>query len=227
MSNQARIQLVKWLLIIGVIITGALFWKFERQSYIVSTQGELQSNAYTVGIDYTGVILNVLVKTGDTVTKDQPLVVLKSSTLIERLNEAKVSKEDLIYDLTSENDIILKAQSDGIVNDIFFTQGSFVPANSEILTVVDNEYFIQAEFTVPESDFYLITQDTPAVMSIGNDRYKGTLQDFNVIKSENSLIYIEAKISPNNPNELQKYRIGSPMSTRLLIKDNPFRTLLP
>lgn len=225
MNQLARKQLIRGIIITIIIILLGLFWKLERQSYITSTQGELESNVYSVGIDYTGVILNILVKPGDTVTKDQPLVVLKSSTLIDRLNESKISKEDLIYDLTSENNILLKAQSPGVVNKISFTQGSFIPANSEILTIVDNQYFIKANFTVPESDFYLVKQDIPATMNIGNDTFKGILQDFEVVKSENSLIYIEANILPQNPKELSKYRIGSPISTRLLIKPNPFRTI--
>lgn len=223
MSNNAKLQVFKWVAILGVVIILALFWKFERQSYIISTQGDLQSNSYSVGIDYTGVILSVLVKSGDAVVKDQPLVVLKSSTLIERLNEAKISKSDLIYDLTSENNIVLKAQSSGVVNTVLFTQGSFVPANSEILQIVDDKYYIKAKFAVPESDFYLVKKGVSAAMSIGNDSYKGTLQDFEVIKSEDSLVYIEANILPINPQELQTYRIGSPITTKLLIKKNPLR----
>jgi len=223
MNRKSIVQFAKWFIVGTMITTVALFWKLERQSYIVSSQGSLQSNLYTIGIDYTGVILNILVKAGDRVSKDQPLVVLKSSTLIDRLNESKISKDDLIYDLTSDNNILLKAQNSGVVDKVLFTQGSFIPANSEILNIVDEGYFVTAKFTIPESDFYLIKKDIPAIMSIGNDTYKGSLQDFEILESEDSLIYIEATIIPENVQEFQEYRIGSPNTSRLLIKSNPFR----
>lgn len=87
----------KWtvfvLIACALLVVGALFWAFNGTiSQTVSTPGVLKDNGFqTVAPTETGLVSEVLVSTGDTVTEQQPLLTFKSGSQLVSPSAGSVS----------------------------------------------------------------------------------------------------------------------------------------
>lgn len=203
------------------IVFGALFFKYDRQSNVVSDNGQVDGDTYAVGVDYTGVVTDVFLSQGDIVQGGETVATIKSSTLIERLNESTIQTEDLVFSLNENQEIVLVASQPGRVQKINFARGSFIPANSELALISEKDLYVTADFAIPQSDFYTLEGDVSADIRAGNQVYKGKVQDFEVLELRDSLVYVSATILPEDAEALTQFQLGTPVVVFVDLKPNP------
>ena len=220
MSAQALLKLVQGILVVAIIVTIGFILKYERQASILSDTAVLRSGTYVAGIGYTGVITEMYVREGQSVERGDTLLLMESPSLIERLNSAELDREDVFYELNENNQIILKAEKAGVVDVVHFNQGSFVSGNSEIITLKDQEYRVEAEVTIPESDFNFVREGMPLTIYIGRAEFSATLANIEVNEVSDSVVFAQIVARPDDSSELTNYPSGSPARVELRLRDS-------
>src|SRR5687768_10606482 len=125
MNWKTRLRLFVGIILVGIVASGMTMYVDTQRSLRGSKTAEIGAALFGVGTDYTGLVTKQLVQEGDKVTAGQTLFQVKSSMLIEQIRDSELSKEELIYPLSDDNEILLKAPRDGIVATIFYGEGAF------------------------------------------------------------------------------------------------------
>jgi len=221
MNKRSRLSLFTGILFVVFIAAGLLLYFEAARSAIKSTKAEISAESYSVGTDYTGLISKQYVQEGDTITAGQTLFQVKSSTLLEQMKENSLEPSQLIYPLTPEGEIILKAPKAGTVGKIFYSQGSFIPANKEIATIIDEESVkVTATFKLPRRDFALLNKNTRLEVRLPNGNYlNGTVSAIRVISQDQYVeTEVDAKLERFKTNQLE-LTSGTPVESVLYLKE--------
>lgn len=169
MSGKSRLALFFGLILLAVGIGAVLIYMEYSHSRIAASEASVKAESYSVGIDYSGLISKQFIEEGDRVRAGQDLFYIQSNVLKQSMQELGLTKDELLYPLNEKGEIILKASKAGVVSNIEFTQGSFVPANKEIAQIMSSEVvFVDATFRMPERDFARITKDTRIHVDLPN-----------------------------------------------------------
>jgi multidrug resistance efflux pump len=154
MRLARRIRLLFGCLLV-IAFVGMLFVRLNyTMSRVHSQSAKLRADTYAVGTEYSGTVLKQYINEGSAVTAGQELFVIQSTVLASDLLTQQVSKSGLAFQLDANNNIILVANEDGVVTNIAYLQGSFVPANKEIATIAKaNSLYIEATLQLTPSDY--------------------------------------------------------------------------
>lgn len=221
LSTIGKFKLFQGLVLMLVIVSVALFFKFDRQSKVVSDNGKVDGDTYAVGVDYTGVVSDVFLAQGDVVRGGETIATVKSSTLIERLNESTIQVEDLVFSLNQDQEIVLVASQPGRIQKINFARGSFIPANSELAIISERNLYVTADFAIPQSDFYTLEGTVSADIRAGNQRYRGEIKSFEVLELRDSMVFVSARVIPEDAEALTQFQLGTPVVVFVDLKPNP------
>jgi hypothetical protein len=207
-----------------LIISAALIiWYDERRSTATSTEAELSAESYTVGIDHSGTITKQFVEPGDLVETGQSLFQIKSTSLREQIVTLGLEESDLLYPLTEEGEILLQATRPGIVSSIEFTQGSFVPANERIATVIDTSSFeVLATYKLARRDFNKLDTNTRLDVRLPNGAWSsGIVRNIEVIEQENQNVVVQltAVMAIEDENKIQTAN-DVPVETKVKLNDS-------
>lgn len=221
MNKQSRRTLIGGLITVALLITGLWLYHDRQNAQVVSSNATIRATTYSVGVDYSGILVDQRVQKGQMVQKGQILGLVKSGTLIDRLREAELTVKDLPYSIDSSNQIELKASNSGVIADIRYNDGSFVPANQDIYTIIDAEqYYVSSE--------YLLTR--PQVDQVENGkRIDITLADGTVLRSRVRGVQIQGRGAkylvtleslPDGKIPAAQARAGAPVDATLLLQPN-------
>ncbi len=219
-KNKFMIALIGMILVIGI----GMFIKFDRQAYVVSDQAKVEGDTYTIGIDYPGVITDIFVSQGDVIEAGTILATIKSTALIERINEDRIQPDDLAFSLNEDREIVLTANQAGRVQKISHAKGSFITANSELMLISEKELYVISEFAIPESDFYALEGSVRTEIRAGNRVFEGEIRDFDILDLEDAMVYVSARVQTSDPEALIDYQLGTPVIVSAEIKPNPMVT---
>lgn len=169
MNKKTIGSLVKGLLILLLIVAATFIYKDTRNDIKISNQSRIGADSYDLGIEYSGLIDKELVSQGDFVHKGDPLAYIKSSSLLADLGSKKVAKADLAYPLSESNEIIMLATQDGVLQDVNYLTGSYVPANQYIfkITAEDTPY-VTSHFNLARDDFQRLNKSTLLQVKLPN-----------------------------------------------------------
>jgi multidrug resistance efflux pump len=154
MTAGGRTRLYTGILFVVILVAALFVYLNYTMSRVVSQSAQLESNAYGVSIDYSGIIEKQYVDVGQKVKKNDKLFEIKSSSLAEALNADRVQKSSLLFELTPSSNIIVKASADGVVRTVNFREGSYIPANAEAAKIdIADSLYVMAKYRLRAADY--------------------------------------------------------------------------
>jgi multidrug resistance efflux pump len=206
------------IILVLLITSGLVMWFDERRSVATSTEAELTAESYTVGIDHSGTVTTRFVEPGDYVEAGQTLFQIKSTSLREQIVTLGLEESDLLYPLTDDGEILLQATRPGIVSNIEYNQGSFVPANEQIATIIDTSSLqVLATFSLARRDFNILGTDTQLDVRLPNGAWSsGTVRNIKVVEQEGQKVVVQltAAMTIEDENNIQTAN-NVPVETRI------------
>lgn len=162
MSIIHRFRLLIGILFVVGIVAGLFVYVNYSMSNITSRSAQLDSDQYIVSVDYGGTVAKQYIQIGDQVKAGDSLFEIKSPSLQSELNAKRKTKEELLYSLTSEGNILLKAANGGTVRGVQYAQGSSVPDNAQLATLtIDNTDYVTAKYSLNAPDYARINKKHP------------------------------------------------------------------
>ena len=212
--------------IIAVLAVGvALFIYLDySMSRISSTDAQLESNNYTVGIDYSGIITDQYINEGAYVEVGDPLFKISSSTLAEAIKNNEIAKAALLYSVDDAGDILIAAAAPGRVQNIAYRQGAFVPANSQIATINNNDgLYISATYALSAPDYANLTTDSIVYVTMPDGKkVRATVYDIALDREEGEVqTTVRARFN-NDEINTTAFSVGTPLQSTLELRTNTF-----
>jgi multidrug resistance efflux pump len=228
MSRRAFFALIGGLALIVVSVALLMAYRDYKDTNIPASNAVLEGTVYYIGIDYTGVLVEQHAEKGQFVREGDLLGRLKSGSLIERMREAELTTDDLPYQLDKDDNIELRATNDGVITEINYTGGSFVPANQQIYEIVTaDQYFVKATYEGLSKNQIekLDTFRTAEITYRDDTAVPGSIRDL-TIEQEGSLYNAELELVPGSQPNAQTVTVGEPVQAVLILKEeNAFSRL--
>jgi len=228
MKFFARIRLLIGIIFI-IVLVGALFIYLNYSMSVVSSRSaSLQSDMNAISVEYGGVIKKRYVEVGSKVKKDDPLFELTSTELSEALRTDRISQESLLFSLTPDGDILLRASNAGVLRQVNFAEGAFVPANGAIATLaLDGSAYVTAKYSLQAPDYARINRNNPVKVTLpDNTRLDAKVFDITLEQDGDKVLTIvkarfdkDADISPT-------FSVGTPVSTSWQLENNSWYTTM-
>jgi multidrug resistance efflux pump len=169
---------------IGVLVlVAALTLVFnQRQHTATSSTATIAAIDYPVGVTYSGTVTAVQVKDGDQVHAGDPLVSVRSASLLHDLRQNLVTPTSLGYSVTRNGTIRFTASVDGTVTGLTARVGAFVQAGSRLLTVAKaSSLFVTAKVVLTAADYGRVAQGSVVDLLLPDQRsVQGRVRDISV-----------------------------------------------
>lgn len=224
----ARLRLLIGILII-IGLTGGLFIYLNYSMSVVSSRSaSLQSDMNAVSVEYGGVIKKRYVEVGTKVAKDDPLFELTSPDLSEALRTSRISTESLLFSVTPDGDILLRASNSGVLREVNFAEGAFVPANSPIATIaLDGSAYVTAKYSLQAPDYARINRGNAVSVTLpDNTRLDAKVFDITLEQSGDKVLTIVKARFNENANISPTFSVGTPVSTSWQLENNSWYTTM-
>ena len=208
--------------ILGIIsvlaLGGALFVYLEySMSKIVSVEAQLQSDTFTVGVGYSGIVEEQFVDEGDYIKADDPLFELRSPTLAEAIKNDEVAKSSLLYSTTDDGKVLVSASASGRMQKINYRKGAFVPANSEIAVVnEESALYVKASFKLSPPDYAKVKNGSKVLITLpDNTKLTGTVAGIELNTTDKEVYTtIRVALSQHEIND-EVFSVGTPVESTL------------
>lgn len=217
MNAQAIKSLITGLLALAVLSMVVFFYQDIQSNIKSSQQSNISANSYVLGLDYSGIITQEVVNKGDFVHKGDALAYVKSGALLADLKGNKITKQDLIYPLSDDNQIVIQATQDGIVDNVNYLAGSYVPANQTIFKITSKQApYVISLFNLSRADFQRLNKSTELQVKLPNGRLvKSPIQQITVNDAADNnsptvAVKVQSTIDPDS-----NLLIGSPVTATL------------
>lgn len=222
MTFFSRFKLFAAILLV-IAICGALFLYLEHSmSRIASREAYIDSDSYTVGLDYSGIVETQYKKAGDTIKAGDPLFEIRSATLAEATRNNQVAAANLLYSVNDKGLVVITASADGRVREISQGKGAFVPANEKLATIdLMNGSYVRATYKLSAPDYARLGNNSRIVVTLPDGvKVQGAVYDvsFATVNQE-VLTTVRARIDTSNINHWL-LASGTPVQTVLYLDDN-------
>lgn len=218
MTFWNRLRFFIGILVVFIIVGLLVLYLNNALSTVTATQAELSADTTTVGIDYPGLITNQYVTEGDKVSKNQTLFEVSSSQLVADINSRSVKTATLPFKIDPKtNAILVKANTDGVVEKVNYRAGSYVPGGSVIATVdTFNTLFISGNFNLSPPDYTRVKKgNTMDITFPDNSKFKATVYNISLVKDGETVdTVVKARLNNANVTDF-KFPIGTPVDASL------------
>lgn len=182
MTWSNRFRLFVGVIVVFVIVGISTLVLSVRETQVTSSTASVKAITYSVGSAYAGVVVDQKVKTGDKVTKGQPLMTIQSAAV----ETASATKPGIpaseSYSVASGGMITLNATEPGVVETIGAHVGGFVSAGSALATVDQaKSLYVLAKFRIDPYDFSRIQKGARVDLVMPNQQQlTGTVSQIHV-----------------------------------------------
>lgn len=222
MSFFSRLKLLGGILLV-IVICGALFLYLEHSmSQASSREAYVDSDSYTVGMDYSGIVEAQYKKEGDAVKAGDALFEIRSSSLSDAIRNGQVTAANLLYSVNAQGLVVITASANGRVREITHGQGTFVPANEKLATIdLTDGAYVRATYKLSAPDYARLGTNSRVVATLPDGTHaEGTVYDvsFATVNQE-VLTTVRARIDTSKVNHWL-LASGTPVQTVLYLDDN-------
>lgn len=217
MTHTSRLRFIAGLIFAFVLAVGLSLYLQDSMSKVASTDAKLDSDTYTVGVGYSGIIEDQFVNVDDYIKKGDPLFTLRSPTLIEAIKNNEVNEASLLYSIDDEGKVQITASADGQIREITYKAGAFVPANSEIAIVnSDGSLYVTAIYKLSGPDYGKITKETEVTVKLPDNRVlTGKVRDYKLeTKDDETLTTVTIRLDEADVSSIN-FSPGTPVTTTL------------
>jgi hypothetical protein len=222
MSFLGRIRYLFGISFIVLAVVGLFVYLNYSMSNVTSRSATLESDAYTVSVEYGGMIEHQYVAVGDTVKKGQELFELRSASLADAIRLKQVDQSSLLYSLNPQGNIVLTASKAGVVRQVNFLEGSFVSANSPIaqIDVADSGY-VTSRYLLRAPDYARINRDNPIIVTLpDNSRLSAKVFDIS-LQRDGEAVYTVVKARFDKGAKIPPtFTSGTPVTTTWQLNSN-------
>ncbi|MBI3889013.1 HlyD family efflux transporter periplasmic adaptor subunit [Candidatus Saccharibacteria bacterium] len=219
MKLTTRLKFLSGIVFIIALCAALFVYLDYSMSRVQSVDAQLQSDTYTVGIDYSGIVEKQYVDEGAYIKSGDPLFEVRSSTLADAIRNNEVAKSSLLYSVSDNGNVLVSAAANGRIQSIAYRQGAFVPANSEIATVnSENGLYISSTYTLSSPDYARInTKSKVAVTLPDNKKIEGTVYDISLETIDKQVVTtVKTRIDQDAINQTS-FAVGTPVKSVLYL----------
>jgi multidrug resistance efflux pump len=186
-------------------------------SRVQSIDAQLESDDYTVGIDYSGVITQQFVDEGAYVENGDPLFKIRSSTLAEAIKDNEIAKTALLYSVDDEGNVLISASAPGRVQSIAYREGAFVPANSQIAVINNKDgLYISATYSLSSPDYSRLNTNSKVYVTMPDGaKVQAIVYDIVLEKKEGDVLTTVMARFDNEQINTTAFSVGTPVETTL------------
>jgi hypothetical protein len=221
-SARKFFSLLIGLIIMALIISGLLIYRDHHDNWVTASDATLNGTTYAIGIDYSGVMTDQEVQKGQFVQAGQLLGLIKSGTLIDRLHVANLSPNDLPYTLNKRQEVELHAANAGVVQDVNYIAGSFVPANQQIYVITDaSQYYATAKFNrLTRQQVRTLTADKIVQLAYNDGTLiPSRIRSINIKQTDYDSYNVELESVPVTQPDPAKVKVGEPLNAVLILQE--------
>ena len=210
-------------LVFGIIAVLFVYLNYSM-SNIRSRSATLELDQYAVSANYGGVLRQVYVQVGDSVKEGDRLFELNSPELVQALADKRIERDSLLFELTDNGNILLKATADGEVREVNYSRGSFVETNRDIAVIaINNTDYVTGKFVLNAPDYARIDRANPIEVTLP-DNTKLDARVFDItLAQEGDIVYTVVKARLNNTDNVQPtFTAGTPVTAGWKLTNNGF-----
>lgn len=224
MNKRPITKLVAGLIVVVLLVAGLIVYQDHKDSHVTATEASISATTYDVGVEYSGVMMLQNVQKGQVVTKGQVLGTIKSGTLMERLREAHLQPQDLPYPINAGSEIELKAANGGIVKAVNFGNGSFVPANQPIYSIIDtSQYYVSSKFTLGTQQLKDLSLQKNVELKLQSGMSLPTrIRDIAIKPADGGKQLITIESVPISQLNQESFKLGEPVNTTLILRGQDY-----
>ena len=166
-----RFKLLLGSIVVLALAAGLTLVFNQRQHSATSRTATITATDYPVGSTYPGTVVRVEVRQGQQVRSGEPLVAVRSASLLHDLRQGLVTPQSLGYTVSKAGVIEFQSAVDGTVQDLPVRPGMFVQAGSRLLTVSKaGSLTVTAEVRLTAADFGRLDRGATADLLLPNQR---------------------------------------------------------
>ncbi|QNN51309.1 HlyD family efflux transporter periplasmic adaptor subunit [Nocardioides mesophilus] len=159
----------------GLLVVGAVAVLAANLNTRISTVHEVsatvESESYTVGTPYSGVVVKRNVDVGDHVKAGEELFVVQSNQLARDLSDRAIRPSTSPYDLRDQSKLVVRATSAGKVASVAPIEGAFVTANTTLARIEEaGTSYVQADFRLTPKEYALMRDAETLTVTLPNQR---------------------------------------------------------
>jgi len=213
--------------IIGVVVLVALLTVFLNISMSTSDSVEatLDAQSRTIGTDYPGLVVKQNVEEGQKVSENEVLFEIESQQLKTSLASGVIKEDSLPFTLNPETkNIEIRSVSAGVVDEIFYREGSYIPAAGVVTTIyVLDSLFVTAHFQLAPPDYARIEENSSLELLFpDNTKKEASITSVTLESSKDEKdvdTVVKAKITDANMSDF-RFSVGTPVNAKLHLKQD-------
>ncbi len=186
MSWGNRARLAGGLLGVLVVVMAATFHLNSSRGVVQSDAAQISAEVSTIATPYSGLVVDQLVKVGDTVTEGQAMFRLDSANLQRDVALGAVPQRTVETSVDAEGYLLVRATAAGTVTAVDVAPGTFVRESSELATVEQSgSLYVGADFVLSPEQYARLGAAPAAVIVLpGGREMSGEVTDVTVATQE-------------------------------------------
>lgn len=221
MKFTSRLKFMFGIIVVLLLVGALILYLGTSMSTARSHKAQLAADTSSLGTDYPGLVVKQNAEEGDKVKKGQTLFELKSAQLSDSLSSGTVSAKSLPFsvDPTSGN-ILIKASDDGVVDKVFYHNGSYAPAGGIVATInTVGSLYVVATFKLSPPDYARISKNSTLSLTLpDNTTMQATVFDISIVSSgDHADTVVKARIKNADISDY-RFSVGTPVQATLQLK---------
>jgi hypothetical protein len=221
MSLWARFKFLIGILVVVLLVFGLVLYLEGSMSTVRALQAELGASSTTVGVDYPGLVTAANVGVGDKVTQGETLFVVQSPQLTTDIANHTINVSTLPFSLDKSGDILVKANSSGVIQQLNFLNGAFVPGGAVMATIYsDKALYISGTFTLSPPDYSRVKKGSVMSVTFPDDSTaQAIVYDVALVQSGGKVnTVVQARLQGKDADNPQ-FPIGTPVEATLRLRN--------
>jgi multidrug resistance efflux pump len=214
------------ILLVMVVSAGLFLYLEHSMARIHSVEATINSDSYTVGIDYSSIVEKQYIEESAYVKAGDPLFELRSSSLADAIRNNQVSQGSLLYSVTDQGSILITASAEGRVQSISERVGAFVPANKELAKInLKDGLYINATYKLSSPDYARISIGGKIVVTLpDNTKVDARIYDIS-LETRDKEVYttVKARVDQSKINQIV-FTAGTPVESVLYLNNDTLLT---
>lgn len=182
MTWRNRFRMFFGLCLVLALVAALTLVFSQRKGEAASESASIVADAYPVGTDYPGTVVEQFVEEGDQVVVGDPIATVQSNALRQDLEDGIAPASSEVYDVSADGSLTVKSSVNGVIDSIAVRQGGYAAAGSTIATVwsTDNLY-VEAEYLLDPTDYARIVNGARVTIQLPDtQRIKGKVTSVDV-----------------------------------------------
>lgn len=222
MSFKSRLKFFFGLLFV-VFLVGALLVNLNNSMSVArSSKALLGADSVTIGTDYPGLVVKQNVEEGDKFKKGDTLFEISSQQLNDALTNKSVKVASLPFDLSAdEQNILVEAKEDGVIQKINYRSGSYVPAGGILaITNTVGSLYVEGHYRLSPPDYARIKKGSMlAVTFPDNSKIEAIIYSVSLVSDGSEVdTVIKARLQHADVTDF-RFSVNTPVQAVLKLTD--------